>query len=65
MSERPISLLDWTCDKHGRANSSEPFERCVDRVAELIANHRIGDDPRSTARLIMAQLAHLNGLAPK
>lgn len=55
---------DWTC-KGGRANSSEAFERCVERVTDLIAGHRIGDDPRSTARVIMAHLAHLHKLAPK
>lgn len=46
---------DWTSAADGRSNSSPLFLHLCDEVEELI---------RSEARLIMAQLAHIHGLAP-
>ena len=56
---------DWTVDPAtGRCNSSPHFQQLTDRVESLIANCRLGDHPRGHAGLIMAQLAHVHGLAP-
>lgn len=55
---------DWTRDPEtGRSNSSQEFLALVAEVERLIRNHRLGDNPRDTAVLIMAQLAHRHGLA--
>lgn len=61
-------MMDWTCDEDDRANSSEKFLSLVKAVSRLII-----DDARmlllgraeSTARLIVAQLAHVHKLAPQ
>lgn len=59
--------LDWTCDNTGRSNSSQKFQRLCDDVERMIrgdAHSLIAGNAQSTARLIMAQLAHVHGLAP-
>jgi hypothetical protein len=58
---------DWTTDRGGRSNSSKRFEKLCDEVEAIIrsdAHSLIGGYAGSTARLIMAQLAHVHGLAP-
>ncbi len=59
---------DWTADPSGRSNSSQAFEGLVGEVAQII---RAGSgcclDPgwtQSTARMIVARLAHVHHLAP-
>lgn len=54
---------NWTCSKRG-SNSSKAFLRIVAEVERMLRDHRIGDDPNGTARLIVAQLAHTHGLQP-
>ena len=56
---------DWTVDPTtGRSKSSPLFERLVQEVSRIVANTRLGDHPNTCARVIMAQLAHVHGLAP-
>lgn len=58
---------NWTCDSKGRSNSSAKFEYLCDEVERLIrsdAHSLISGNAGSTARLIMAQLAHKHGMAP-
>lgn len=58
---------DWTAHR-GRANSSNEFKRCVALVDEIIcgSGHAlIHGQTESVARLIVAQLAHVRGLAPR
>jgi hypothetical protein len=60
---------DWTIDPEtGRSNSSEQFRRLVDEVARLIAGDKhvlVELHAERTAGLIMSQLAHRQGLAPR
>jgi dihydroneopterin aldolase len=60
---------DWTIDPEThRSNSSPEYLRLVEHVARLIRNSAhdlIGGRAESVARLIMAQLAHVHGLAPR
>ena len=60
---------DWTVDtRTGKSNSSPTFLMLVDEVTRLIkddAHYLISTGPQGTARLIMAQLAHVHGLQPK
>lgn len=59
---------DWTTDEDGRANSSDLFLKLCDEVEGLIradAHSLLAGRADATARLIMAQLAHVYGLAPK
>lgn len=59
---------DWTCDERGRSNSSDEYHRLVSEVERLIrsgAHSLINGDARSVASLIVAQLAHVHGLAPR
>lgn len=63
---KPVSK-DWTI-KDGRVNNSDQFEILVERVDELIrgsAHDLIAGRSAIVARLIMAQLAHEHGLAPR
>lgn len=63
---KPVSK-DWTI-KDGRVNNSDQFETLVERVDELIrgsAHDLIAGRSAIVARLIMAQLAHKHGLAPR
>lgn len=55
---------DWTRGEDGRSNSSAEYLRLVEEVGRLIANVRVGEDPRQVARLILSRLAHVHGLAP-
>lgn len=58
---------DWTSDENGRSNSSETFCKLCDEIERLIRNDAhsiVSGNAGSTARLIMAQLAHVHGLAP-
>ena len=58
---------DWTRNKAGRSNSSEAFEFLVDEIERLIRNDArtlIAGYAGNTARLIVAQLAHVHGLKP-
>lgn len=57
---------DWT-SKDGVSNSSDEFLHLVDVVERLIrsdAHMLISGRADRTAGLIMAQLAHIHGLAP-
>lgn len=59
--------LHWTCNENGVSNSSKEFQRLCDEVERLIradAHSLISGNADSTARLIMAQLSHVHGLAP-
>lgn len=60
--------MDWTAVPNGPSNSSPEFERLVHEVDLLIrqSGHTlIIGGSRSVAGLIMAQLAHVHGLAPR
>lgn len=63
-----MRAIDWTTDpKTGASNSSEEFTELVDTVARILRNGSTHLDPAwaaSTARLVMAQLAHVHGLSP-
>lgn len=54
---------DWTASR-GRSNSSRKFQECVEAVLDILHAHRLGTLPATTARLIVARLAHEQGLAP-
>lgn len=56
-------MSDWT-EFNGRSNSSVAYYRIASAVADILADHRLEDSVESTARLIVAQLAHVHGLAP-
>lgn len=61
-----IRARDWTMDGD-RTNSSALFLRLVREVERLIrssAHELISGRADQTARLIVAQLAHVHGLAP-
>lgn len=60
---------DWTCDESGRSNSSPDYLRVVNEVDALL---RQGAGwvlrpawTASTARLIVSNLAHIYGMAPR
>jgi hypothetical protein len=59
---------DWTRAKNGTANSSERFQTAVAEVRRLILDNGGWNLDRhwvdGTARLIVAQLAHVHGFAP-
>ena len=59
---------DWTINpKTGRSNSSPLFEALIEEVARIIrsdARQLLAGNAHMTARLIMAQLAHVHKLAP-
>lgn len=58
---------DWTADSDGRTNSSEIYLHLVEEIERLIrgdAHMLISGRADATARLIMAQLAHIHGLVP-
>lgn len=59
---------DWTHDEQGRSNASKEFIRLCRVVECLIRNDAhalINGHADATARLIMAQLAHTQGMAPR
>lgn len=59
-------MTDWT-SKDGRANTSDKFNQLILRVAEIITDGGITlmtQGPKSVAGTIMAQLAHVHGMAP-
>lgn len=61
-----MKKVDWTV-KDGRSNSSDEFLRLIDEVDSIIrdsGHSLIRGKTKSVARLIMAQLAHVHGLAP-
>lgn len=64
----PGSARDWTVDPlTGRSNSSPEFEHLVGEVTRLIrdeAHALLSGRADMTAALILAQLAHVHGLAP-
>jgi hypothetical protein len=59
---------DWTVDPtSGLANSSTDFASLAGAIDELITSHANASSQAgsiTTGRLILAQLAHLHGLAP-
>lgn len=61
----PKRPADWTVGAAGRSNTSRQFRVCVGAVTRLLRAHRLGEDPASLARVIVAQLAHGQGLAPQ
>lgn len=59
---------DWTAGPDGRSNSSRRFLDLVERVTRIIrgdASNLIAGRTEQTARLIVAQLAHAERLAPR
>jgi hypothetical protein len=59
---------DWTCDSKGRSNSSREFQAICNEVECMIRGEAftlLSGRADQTARLIVAQLAHAHGLAPK
>jgi hypothetical protein len=62
------SVTDWTTNAEGVSNSSREFEEIVHAVERLIRNDAlyrlIAGRADATARLIVAQLAHVHHLAP-
>lgn len=59
-------MNDWTV-KDGRTNSSDEFERIADEIERLIRNDSymlISGRADNTARLILAQLAHVHHMRP-
>ena len=66
---RDEEVADWTVDPiTGRSNSSERYLSLVEVVERLIrsdAHQLIAGNARSTAGLIVAQLAHKHCLAPR
>ncbi len=56
---------NWTQGRDGRSNSSHAYLALVRAVEELLCDHRLGTPTKSTARLIVSQLAHKHGMAPK
>lgn len=62
-----MKTRNWTCDASGRSNSSKAFTDTCDVVERIIrsdAHALISGNAGSTARLIVAQLAHDLGFAP-
>lgn len=60
-------MEDWTVDERGRTNSSPKFLELCDAVEKLIredAHCLINGGADRTARLIIAQLAHIHGMRP-
>jgi hypothetical protein len=57
-------MSDWTVGRDGCSNTSDAFEIAVLVVSSVLREHRLGGDVPSTARLIMAQLAHNYGFGP-
>jgi hypothetical protein len=60
-------MRDWTVDKSGRSNASPQFIALVAEVDRLIRNSGrslITGHSLAVARVIVAQLAHVHGLAP-
>lgn len=55
---------DWTVGRSGRSNDSRYYRACVDIVARMVRNARVGDDPEMLARAIVSHLAHDAGLQP-
>lgn len=59
--------VDWTQDDEGRSNSSDLFLSLVGEVERLIRNDAhalLNGRVDQTARLVVAQLAHVHGLGP-
>lgn len=59
---------NWTQAPDGRSNASDEFEDLVREVEMLIrssSSELIAGRADSVARFIMAQLAHVHGLAPE
>lgn len=57
----------WDCSPEGRSNSSELFLHLTKEVERIIRGDAfmlLNGGANSTARLIMAQLAHKHGLRP-
>jgi hypothetical protein len=63
-----LDYPNWTTSIDGRENGSERFRQLADEVAKLIRQNGgqclDGGWVRVTAGLIVAQLAHVHGLAP-
>jgi hypothetical protein len=60
-------MKDWTASR-GKSNSSTAFLNIVEAVAVLILNEAhpiVAGRRHDAARLIVAQLAHVHGLAPQ
>lgn len=60
-------MSDWTV-KDGRSNNSDTFVELAKFVGEIIrgsAHDLIAGRADRVGQLIMAQLAHVKGLAPK
>jgi hypothetical protein len=60
-------MNDWTCDEHGRTNSSALYLQLCAHVESIIrrdAHQLLSGNAQSTARTIVSQLAHVHGLQP-
>lgn len=65
---RTIQVVDWTTSADGVANSSPAFQWLVDVIARIIRNGAhdlLQGRSETTARTILAKLAHEHGLAPR
>lgn len=59
-------MIDWT-EKDGRANASDKFNELSDFITRTIlesGNTIVAGRVEVVSRLIVAQLAHVHGLAP-
>ncbi len=67
--DAPLIEVDWTVDPTTRrSNSSPEFRHLVAKVAEIIRNAAyslINGQIEAVSRVIVAQLAHKEGLAPQ
>lgn len=64
LTERKAEDADWTIGG-GRSNSSPLYLKLADEIARMVGSTRVGDDPQGRGRLILSQLAHVHGLAPR
>ena len=61
-------MNDWTKDENGNTNSSQKYIQCVNHVEQLLrdsAHTLIAGRADLVARLIVAQLAHVEELGPQ
>ncbi len=67
--DKPPIEVDWTVDPETRrSNSSPEFRQLVSEVTRLIkseAHSLLNGQVESVAQLIIVQLAHKHGLAPR
>ena len=60
----PTQWIDWTIGIDNRCNTSPTFREISKRIARIVGNTRVSDNPNDVAGLILAQLAHKYHLSP-